>query len=55
MVSVFKCGNEENEAVKLERFIKKQKSRKLIEQLVNPSFIPGGALAQLFRVPDVRD
>ena len=51
----FKCSQSEREAMKIERFIKKQKSRKLIERLCDPSFIPEGVLAQLVRVPDVRD
>ena len=38
IAAVFECSSEENEAIKIERFIKKQKSRKLIEQLVNPFF-----------------
>jgi putative endonuclease len=49
--AVVKCGNQENEAIKLERLIKKQKSRKLIEQLTDPLFVPYAALAQLVRVP----
>ena len=50
----FQCGNEP-QAIRLERFIKKQKSRRLIERLCEPSFEPTGSLAQLVRVPDVRD
>jgi putative endonuclease len=53
--AVFECGSEEKEAIRLERFIKKQKNRKLIETLVNPDFEPVGQLAQLVRVPHVRD
>ena len=53
--AVFECSTKESEAVSIERFIKSQKSRKLIEQLCNPSFIPSGRLAQLVRVPHVRD
>src|SRR5688572_10414925 len=55
MKAIFLCGNDEGQAIRLERFIKKQKSRRLLEQLCNPSFIPLGLLAQLVRVPDVRD
>ena len=51
----FTCSENEKEVMKTERFIKKQKSRKLIEQLCNPDFIPSGSLAQLVRVPDIRD
>ncbi len=53
--ALFKCSEIELEAIKIERFIKKQKSRKLIELLCNPQFIPTGFLAQLVRVPKLRD
>jgi len=55
MLALFECGMSESQATIIERFIKKQKSRKLIELLCNPSFIPVGKLAQLVRVPHVRD
>ena len=55
LVAVFEAGMNEAQAVVLERFIKRQKSRRLIEQLVDPEFIPTGILAQLVRVPHVRD
>ena len=42
-------------ARKIENFIKKQKSRRLIEYLIDPKNIPEGKLAQLVRVPVVRD
>ena len=42
-------------ARKIENFIKKQKSRRLIEYLIDPKNIPEGKLAQLVRVPHVRD
>ena len=42
-------------AMTLEKFIKKQKSRKFIERLVDKDFIPDGKLSQLIRVPHVRD
>ena len=54
IAAVFQVGDDESVAVKLERFIKKQKNRRLIEQLVNPDFIPTGALAQLV-IPHLRD
>ena len=50
LATVFQCGTNESDALKLERYIKKQKSRKLIEQLINPLFMPTDALAQLVRV-----
>ncbi len=54
MVAVFECGNRRNEAMKIEQFIKKQKSRKLIEKIISGEEM-NGLLAQLVRVPDVRD
>jgi putative endonuclease len=55
MKALFECGILESQALIIERFIKKQKSRKLIELLCNPSFIPVGKLTLLVRVPHVRD
>ena len=40
--------------MKIERFIKKQKSRRLIEKIVIGESLEG-KLAQLVRVPHVRD
>ncbi len=48
--AVFSCGDKENEAIKIERFIEKQKSRKILLQLINPETIPDGPLAILKRV-----
>jgi putative endonuclease len=42
-------------AISVERFIKKQKSRKLIERLCQEDFVGEKILAQLVRVPHVRD
>jgi putative endonuclease len=53
--SVFLVGTVESLAMKIEKLIKKQKSRTLIEKLLDPTFIPDGQLAQLVRVPHVRD
>ena len=55
LASVFEVSSKEGEAMKIERFIKKQKSRKLIEQLCDENFVPTGILAQMVRVPHVRD
>jgi putative endonuclease len=54
LIAVFECGNQRNEALKIEKFIKKQKSRKLIEKIIAGDEM-NGLLAQLVRVPDVRD
>ena len=51
---VFSCGQNEAEAMKIEKFIKKQKSRRLIEKLIAGCELEG-VLAQLVRVPQVRD
>lgn len=40
--AVFRCAGDESAAIRMERFIKQQKSRKLIEKLVDPDFVPGG-------------
>ncbi len=55
MKALFECGMSESRTLIIERFIKKQRSRKLIELLCDPHFIPVGKLAQLVRVPYVRD
>ncbi|HNB81771.1 MAG TPA: GIY-YIG nuclease family protein [Chitinophagaceae bacterium] len=53
--AIFQVGKNEAQAIALEKFIKNQKSRKLIERLIDPDFLPTGKLAQLVRVPHVRD
>ena len=55
LTAYFKCSENENDAIRIEKFIKKQKSRKLLQMLCEPSFIPDGNLALLVRVPHVRD
>jgi putative endonuclease len=52
--AVYISGTIEAEAMKIEKFIKKQKSRKLIEKLIIGAEL-FGILAQLVRVPHVRD
>ena len=54
LCAVFEVGNDEAQAMRIEKFIKKQKSRKLIEKMVAGEPL-NGVLAQLVRVPDVRD
>jgi putative endonuclease len=53
--AIFEIGEDEKIAIKMERFIKKQKSRTFIEKLINPSHILDDDLAQLIRVPKLRD
>ena len=52
--AVYSCGTSQSDAMKIEKFIKKRKSRKLIEKLVE-GIVFTGILAQLVRVPYVRD
>jgi putative endonuclease len=52
--AVFQVGESESTAINLERLIKAQKSRKLLEKLIKTDFVPTGKLAQLVRVPHVR-
>ena len=55
LIAIFEAGLTRSEALLLERFIKKQKSKTLIERLIDVEFIPEGKLAQLVRVPHLRD
>ena len=55
IAALFEVSENESDAVKVERFIKKQKSRKLIERIIEPDFTGTGILASLVRVPHVRD
>ncbi|GAB1445895.1 MAG: GIY-YIG nuclease family protein [Cyclobacteriaceae bacterium] len=55
LAAVFNCGELESDAIRIEKFIKKQKSRKLLEKLCEVNFVPDGRLAQLVRVPHLRD
>ena len=55
LAAVFEISSEEKDAIAVERFIKKQKSRNLILKIIQPDFEGIGILAQLVRVPHVRD
>ena len=55
IAALFSCGGDKSSATRLEHFIKKQNSRKLLEKLIDPNFTLTGFLAQLVRVPHVRD
>ncbi|MEO9533779.1 MAG: GIY-YIG nuclease family protein [Crocinitomicaceae bacterium] len=48
--AVFEVSPSRAETMKLEKFIKKQKSRAFIEKLIDPKFKLNGQLAQLKRV-----
>ncbi|MDQ3047386.1 MAG: GIY-YIG nuclease family protein [Bacteroidota bacterium] len=52
--AIFEAGTK-SEAITFERFIKKQRSPKLISKLIDPTFTMVGTLAKLVRVPDIRD
>mgnify|MGYP002795451432 CR=1 FL=1 len=55
MVALFKVTGSRPEALRIEKFLKNQKSKSLTLKLINPEFIPNGNLALLVRVPHVRD
>ena len=50
LAALFECGSNRGEAIIIERYIKKQKSRRLLENLIKGENIPI-SLAQLVRVP----
>lgn len=52
--AIFECSEDRGAAMRIERFIKRQKSRALIEMMINGDAL-SGILAQLVRVPYVRD
>ena len=52
--AVYSCGLDEATAVQIERFIKRQKSKKFIERLIEGQGFTG-ILSQLIRVPYERD
>jgi putative endonuclease len=54
MVSLFEVIGGRGDAMKIEKFIKKQKSREFIERLVTQDKLDG-SLGQLVRVPKLRD
>ncbi|WP_228446544.1 GIY-YIG nuclease family protein [Chryseobacterium sp. 3008163] len=55
MAALFEVSIDKNLAIQIERFIKKQKSRKFIEMLCDENSQFSGILAQLVRVPKLRD
>ncbi len=52
--AVFECGTSRAEAMKIEKFLKKQKSKGFIKKLTTLEKFDG-RLAQLVRVPQLRD
>ncbi|MBI3136569.1 MAG: GIY-YIG nuclease family protein [Bacteroidetes bacterium] len=55
LVAVFEVSQSRADALRIERFIKRQKSRQFILRLLAHDFLPSGKLAQLVRVPHLRD
>ena len=55
LVGVFEVSANKGDADKVEKFIKRQKSRNLIERILDVNFVGTEELAQLVRVPHVRD
>ncbi len=53
--AVFKVGITRSEAEEIEKFIKKQKSKTLLLKMIDSNFVLTGKLAQLVRVPHLRD
>jgi putative endonuclease len=53
--ALFEASTDKNLAIQIERFIKKQKSRRFIEMLCDENSQLSGILAQLVRVPNIRD
>ena len=53
--AVFLVRENKTRVIQIERFIKNQKSRTLLIKLIEPNFLPVGELAQLVRVPYIRD
>ena len=47
MVGLFACGSTESEALSIEKFIKRQKSKAFIQKIIEPGFQLTGILAQL--------
>ncbi len=55
LVGIFKISEIRADALLVERFIKSQKSKQFIVRILSEDFIPAGKLAQLVRVPKLRD
>ena len=51
----FEVLGDESDAMRIEKFIKNQKSKKFIETILDPETNFNGVLAQLVRVPNIRD
>jgi len=54
LTAVFEVSESRGDADKIEKFIKRQKSKNLIAKIIDPTFKGTGILAQLVRVSHVR-
>ena len=54
LVAVYEAGETRSEAMKTERFLKRQKTKAILQKMINGEPLYG-ILAQLVRVPHVRD
>lgn len=52
--TLFEVNGDKSDAIKIERFIKKQKSQKFIQTMIDTTTFTG-RLAQLVKVPKLRD
>jgi len=52
--AIFQCSDDRAMAVKIEKFIKRQKSKTFIQKMINAEKLEG-VLSQLIKVPHVRD
>ncbi|WP_082504415.1 MULTISPECIES: GIY-YIG nuclease family protein [unclassified Chryseobacterium] len=55
MAALFEVSAEKSKAIKIEKFIKKQKSRNLLKMLCDENYKPTDFSAQLVRVQNLRD
>lgn len=55
LAAVFEVSDDKSEVTTIEKFIKKQKTDKLIEKLIAPDFVPTGNLAKLVRVSNSKN
>jgi len=55
LVALFEVSDDKANVIAVERFIKRQKSRRFIETLCDENHQLSGILAQFVRVPNLRD
>lgn len=52
--AVFQVSENRSDVLLIEKFIKRQKSKKLLLKLIEPDFVPTSDLAQLVRVSKIK-